>query len=45
MTLPSVCTSAEIPEAKSAPMLLSDYSNPAARTRQITTDYHGTLRE
>jgi succinate dehydrogenase/fumarate reductase flavoprotein subunit len=38
-------TAAKIPESKVAPMLLPDYSNPAVRKRQITTDYHGTLRE
>jgi succinate dehydrogenase/fumarate reductase flavoprotein subunit len=31
--------------SKMAPMLLPDYSNPAVRKRQLTTDYHGTLRE
>jgi succinate dehydrogenase/fumarate reductase flavoprotein subunit len=36
---------AEIPRSKVAPMLLPDYSNPAVRKRQLTTDYHGTLRE
>jgi succinate dehydrogenase/fumarate reductase flavoprotein subunit len=36
---------AGIPIIKVAPMLLPDYSNPAVRKRQITTDYHGTLRE
>jgi hypothetical protein len=36
---------AGIPPAKVAPMLLLDYSNPAVRKRQLTTDYHGTLRE
>jgi succinate dehydrogenase/fumarate reductase flavoprotein subunit len=36
---------AGIPASKMAPMLLPDYSNPAVRKRQITTDYHGTLRE
>ena len=36
---------AGIPAARMAPMLLPDYSNPAVRKRQITTDYHGTLRE
>jgi succinate dehydrogenase/fumarate reductase flavoprotein subunit len=36
---------AGIDASKMAPMLLPDYSNPAVRKRQITTDYHGTLRE
>jgi hypothetical protein len=36
---------AGIRELRMAPMLLPDYSNPAVRKRQITTDYHGTLRE
>jgi len=36
---------AGIPPSKVAPMLLPDYSNPAVRKRQLTTDYHGTLRE
>lgn len=36
---------AGIPPSKVAPMLLPDYTNPAVRKRQITTDYHGTLRE
>jgi len=37
--------SAGIPQSKVAPMLLPDYSNPAVRHRQLTSDYHGTLRE
>ena len=36
---------AGIPPSKMAPMILPDYSNPAVRKRQLTTDYHGTLRE
>jgi len=36
---------AGIPLSKMSPMLLPDYSNPAVRKRQLTTDYHGTLRE
>jgi succinate dehydrogenase/fumarate reductase flavoprotein subunit len=36
---------AGIPSSRVAPMLLPDYSNPAVRKRQLTTDYHGTLRE
>jgi succinate dehydrogenase/fumarate reductase flavoprotein subunit len=36
---------AGISPSKVAPMLLPDYSNPTVRKRQITTDYHGTLRE
>ena len=36
---------AGISPSKVAPMLLPDYSNPAVRKRQLTTDYHGTLRE
>jgi succinate dehydrogenase/fumarate reductase flavoprotein subunit len=36
---------AGIPRTKVAPMLLPDYSNPEVRKRQLTTDYHGTLRE
>jgi succinate dehydrogenase/fumarate reductase flavoprotein subunit len=36
---------AGVPISKVAPMLLPDYTNPAVRKRQITTDYHGTLRE
>lgn len=36
---------AGISPSKAAPMLLPDYSNPAARKQQLTTDYHGTLRE
>jgi succinate dehydrogenase / fumarate reductase flavoprotein subunit/L-aspartate oxidase len=36
---------AGIPKSKMAPMLLPDYSNPVVRHRQLTTDYHGTLRE
>ena len=36
---------AGIPEAKVAPMLLPDYTNPTVRKRQLTTDYHGTIRE
>jgi len=36
---------AGISASRVAPMLLPDYSNPAVRKRQITTDYHGTLRE
>ena len=36
---------AGISPSRVAPMLLPDYSNPAVRKRQITTDYHGTLRE
>jgi succinate dehydrogenase / fumarate reductase flavoprotein subunit/L-aspartate oxidase len=34
-----------IPSSKVAPMLLPDYSNPEVRKRQLTTEYHGTLRE
>ena len=36
---------AGISPSKMAPMILPDYSNPAVRKRQLTTDYHGTLRE
>jgi succinate dehydrogenase/fumarate reductase flavoprotein subunit len=36
---------AGIPPSKVAPMLLPDYSNPEVRKRQLTTEYHGTLRE
>jgi succinate dehydrogenase/fumarate reductase flavoprotein subunit len=36
---------AGISPSKVAPMLLPDYSNPEVRKRQITTGYHGTIRE
>jgi succinate dehydrogenase / fumarate reductase flavoprotein subunit/L-aspartate oxidase len=31
-------------EARVAPMILPDYSNPEVRKKQLTTRYHGTLR-
>jgi succinate dehydrogenase/fumarate reductase flavoprotein subunit len=36
---------AKVPvDARVAPMLLPDYSNPEVRQKQLTTKYHGTLR-
>jgi len=35
---------AGIDKSKIAPILLPDYSNPEVRKKQLTTEYHGTIR-
>ena len=35
---------AGIDRKKISPLLLPDYSNPMVREKQLTTNYHGTVR-